>query len=128
MSTNSGPTQRAATGQVQVVLDDHDRTRLEVRTNASGGRGEDDGAAAGGHARSERMDDLARGEALVEVAPAAQDEDPMPVVGKRPGVGSVAAGGVGRKNGSVSSGTPSAPAPRTSAVPDRPLPSNTRTS
>ena len=43
------------------------------------------------------MDDLARGEPLVEVAPAAQDEDPMPVVGKRPGVGSVAAGGVGRE-------------------------------
>ena len=49
-----GADQRAAPGQVQVVLDDHDGPGGEIGPDAAGGGGEDDGPAAGGDAGPQR--------------------------------------------------------------------------
>ena len=71
----------------------------EVVTDASGGRGEDHGAAAGGDTCAQGMDHLHGGQSFVQVAPTAQDEDPKAVVVDRPRVGSMPSCRVGREEG-----------------------------
>ena len=82
-----------------MVVDDHHRAGHEVVADASGGRGEDDGAASGGDTCPQRMDDLHGRQAFVQVAPTAQDEEPNALLLDRPRMGAMPPCGVGREEG-----------------------------
>ena len=99
MSTKSGPLQRAAAGQVEVVLDHHDVPRGEVLADAARRGGQDHRGAAGRDPGAQRVDRLGRLDPLVEVAAPAQDEEPAPGQLDRPAVRPVPGRGVGREEG-----------------------------
>jgi hypothetical protein len=82
-----------------MVLHDHDRSGGQVRADSACGSREDDGTAAGRDAGAQGVDHLDRREALVQVAAPAEDEDPAPVKGDRPGMGPVATRRVRREVG-----------------------------
>ena len=82
-----------------MVLHDHEGAGDQVVAEGAGGGGENHGVTAGRDAGAERVDHSAGGEALVEMAAPAQDEDPAPLLRDRPGVGPVTARRVRREEG-----------------------------
>ena len=82
-----------------MVFDDHDRSRGEVVPDASGGRGEDHGAASGGDTCAQGMDHLDGRQPFVQVAPPAEDEEPNAAVVDRPRVGAMPPCRIGREEG-----------------------------
>lgn len=94
-----GTAERAASGEVEVILDDHDVPGRQVVTDTPDGGGQDDRGGAGCDARAHGVDDVDGLDPFVQVATAPEDEHLASGHGDRPGLGPVPAGGEVREEG-----------------------------